>query len=383
MATEILEQYRAVRVKHILLSETYTELEGIHAWPNGEDVILLVGPTAVGKTGLVERLHANCLKRHIGEMGEDPGYVPSILTKLWSPTPRIAGASAFDWKDAFTRLLLEQNEILVTKKVLPRAHIELDGEFITDTKRLVASELRRAVESFVKNRRVSQVILDEAGHIFVAGSSSNYHLHFDLLKSMAIAFRRPLILSGSYGLLKALELNAQLTRRIQVVHFRRYTRTDLENPGSPYGRAFADSVFTLLERMPVPKEEGLHEAVEFYFMKSLGCIGLLKEWFERALNRVLETGGTVLSRKALEKAARSNKQLLDINREISSGESSVADYEDKKLAEALGFEKTPTLKRISSKQTAEIVSVDVLRKTASNKKRVGTRNPVRDEVGGL
>lgn len=31
MVTEMLEQYRAVRVKHILLSETYTELEGIHA----------------------------------------------------------------------------------------------------------------------------------------------------------------------------------------------------------------------------------------------------------------------------------------------------------------------------------------------------------------
>lgn len=383
MTNEILGAYKSVTVKHARLADVHRQMENIHCWPDGEQVVLLVGPTGVGKSRLLSRLHTDCAHYYAEAMEQDAGFVPSILMKLPSPTPRISGRSEFDWKDAFNRLLESGDEVLIRRKTIPRINIELDGEVITNISRLVASEQRRAIENFVKYRRVRQAIFDEAGHIFSAGTSSNYHLHFELLKSMAIAFQRPLILSGSYNLLKVLELNGQLTRRIEVIHFLRYTLDDFgsaENP-KPYGCSFSDAVFTLLERMPIPKEDGLIDGLEFFLMKSLGCIGLLKEWFERALKYALQAAAPVLTRKVLEQTALPNKSLIRILGEIKLGESMLEDVSDQILAQELGLEATPTLNL--KKQSPPLTEAsEIIKKPAANKKRPGTRNPGRDPVGG-
>lgn len=386
MINTMPEIFKRQSIKHARLVDCYQQLQQIHMKPDGERVILLVGPTGVGKSKLLERIHNDCQMHYAVEMDQDTGFIPSLFMKLPSPTPRLTGRSDFDWKDTFIRLLESGNEVLIRRKVIPKAKIELDGEIITDVHSLVGSELRRSIEKFVQFRHIRQVMLDEAGHIFVADSGKNYHLHFELLKSMAIAFQRPLILSGSYDLLKATELNGQLARRIEIIHFQRYTHDDFDTDKNHYGQSFGNAVFTLLERIPIPKEDGLLDRLDYFLMKSLGCIGILKEWLERALALALQEVNPILSKKVLEKSALSNKRLIKILREIKLGEETLEDVKDQELARELGLEATPSLSQDfgtarNSDQTKEDKKATT--KPTVKKRRVGIRNPGRDPVGGI
>lgn len=379
----ILNDFKLRRAKHVRLAEAYDELQGIHKAPDGEAIYLLVGPTGVGKSMLAERLHQDCLRHHKDGMASDASFIPSVYTKLVSPTPRATGTQIFDWKDAFIRILSLGNEIQIKRKCLPRISIELDGQEVTEIHGLTPSDLRRAVEGFFKGRHIRQLLLDEASHIFVAGEGSRvYPLHFEMLKSLAISLQRPIVLSGAYDLLKALDLNGQLDRRIHPVHFRRYTVEDLRDPESAYGKSFRDTVFTFLSWIPIPKEEGLIEAMDYFLLKSLGCVGILKEWFERALEEALKSPSPVFSRAVIKKREVQNKRLKKILAEIEFGEQQIKDIEDEELARAMGFDGVPTLHGNSEKNGVSPKGSDG-DKTPSKRTKPGKRKPARDEVGGI
>lgn len=381
--SDILNEFKSRRAKHVRLTEAYHQLQNIYKSPDGEVIYLLVGATGAGKTRLVERLHEDCLSYYQEEMVSDSGFIPSVYTKLVSPTPRATGAQNFDWKDGFIRILSLGNEIQIKKKAFPRITIELDGEDVTEIHGLTPPELRRAVEGFFKGRRLKQLLLDEASHIFVAGEGSSvYPLHFEMLKSLAISLKRPLVLSGAYDLLKALDLNGQLDRRIQTIHFRRYTVEDLRDPQSVYGQSFRDVVYTFLSWIPIPKEEGLIDAVEYFLMKSLGCVGTLKEWFERALEEALKSPNPIFSRAALEKSAHPNKRLKKMLAEIELGEAQLRDIEDTELAKALGFDEVPSI-HASVRQYDAPAQEPGTDGKPSKRPKPGKRKPGRDEVGGI
>lgn len=384
MNNNILEDFKKVRVKHARLDDVYEDMRDICNVPNGEFVCVLVGATGIGKSKLVERIHADCIKINEATMMEDPGIIPSIMLKMPSPTPRTSGKSDFDWKDAFIRILESGEEVLLRKKVIPKISIELDGEIFNEVRGLVASELRRSIENLVLHRKVRQVILDEAGHIFVADAGKNYHLHFELLKSMAVAFQRPLILSGSFDLLKSTDLNGALARRIRVIHFQRYTQSDIDTSDNPYGESFRNAVHTLLERIPIPKEEGLLDNIDYFLMKCLGCIGLLKEWLERTLELALKQDEPKITRELLKLAELPNRRLKNILKEILLGESMLDDMKDEELAKALGLDVIPSLSRKSPKITDPSQSAKQgLKKQLAKNRRVGKRNPSRDPVEGM
>lgn len=381
--SDILNEFKSRGAKHVRLTEAYRQLQDVYRLPDGEAIYLLVGPTGAGKTRLVERVHEDCLHYFREEMARDPGFIPSVYTKLVSPTPRASGAQNFDWKDGFIRILSLGNEIQIKKKAFPRIKIELDGEDVTEIHGLTPPELRRAVEGFFKGRRLKQLLLDEASHIFAAGEGSSvYPLHFEMLKSLAISLKRPLVLSGAYDLLKALELNGQLDRRIQTIHFPRYTVEDLRDPQSIYGQSFRDTVYTFLNWIPIPKEEGLIDAVEYFLMKSLGCVGTLKEWFERALEEALKSPSPIFSRDVLEKRAYPNKRLKKILAEIELGEEQLRDIEDRELAMAMGFDGVPSIHGSVRQHdvSAPKSGIDV---KPSKRPKPGKRKPGRDEVGGI
>ncbi|WP_157652307.1 hypothetical protein [Burkholderia ubonensis] len=70
------------------------------------------------------------------------------------------------------------------------------------------------------------------------------------------------------------------------MHFGRYLPEELA-PGNPYGDSFRNTVYTLLNGLPVPWDERLLEHPDYFLMSCIGCVGILKKWLMLALEKAL------------------------------------------------------------------------------------------------
>lgn len=339
----LARQFHAKRVAHLKLKEAFDRLSWIveQEPENVEDIVLLVGPSGCGKSTLMKRLEADIQSKYLAEMEADPGFVPVIYSRLTAPQD-----GNFNWKDFFSRLLEAFNDILIRKKVILHPEAMLDGEIIVSIRALVREELRRAVRNAFSFRRTKFLLLDEAGHLLLTKSSLPARVQFELIKSVAQELHIPIILAGDYSLLRILELNGQLTRRTEVVHFSRYSVEEMSDPKGMAGKSFRNAVFSLLEAMPIEKEDGLVDHMDYFYQFSIGNIGHLKKWLLKALWLALKSEEKVLTRAILESARLKNKALKLFLDEAMLGESTLEDIDDDELTRALGLENTPSRARL-------------------------------------
>lgn len=365
------------RIAHARLKDVFQQLTLVDKPSHREQVTILTGPTGVGKSTAIARLEQFLTEKYGERMREDPGFIPFISVKAAAPSD-----GNFNWKDAFTRLLEEFNETLIRKKVILRPHVELDGEIINNIRTLVREELRRSVRNCVRHRGTQLLIIDEASHLLLIKSSLNFRHQFELLKSIAIELEIPLILAGAYDLLGMLELNGQLIRRTEVIHFPRYTAKEIMDPQNLNGNSFRNALHTLLEAIPLPKEHGLLNHLDYFYMKSLGCIGILKKWLMKALEMALQTATPSITRAILDVTAKSNKELKKILHETLIGEKALEDIGTTDLSHLLGFEVIPSLNIVTGNVGAQGDDLGVASKGKSKRVgRVGKRGPSRDPVG--
>src|SRR5271165_6307421 len=100
----------------------------------------------------------------------------------------------------------------------------------------------------------------------------------DVIKSLANCTRTIHVLLGTYELLALRHLNGQLGRRTIDINFRRYSA---DNPADVH--VFKNTVLTFQKHLPLPAESDLLQMWELLFERSVGCVGILKEWLQRAL----------------------------------------------------------------------------------------------------
>lgn len=376
--TKIETDFQEKKVAHARLKEIFAQLSLVDKPSHREQVTILTGPTGVGKTTALAHLVRHLLDKHKEQMRKDPGFIPFISLKAVAPLD-----GNFNWKDAFIRLLEEFNEILIRRKVISSARVELNGDIITNIRTLVREELRRSVRNCVRFRGLLLLILDEASHLLITKSTINYRHQFELIKSIAIEWEKPLILSGGYDLLKILDLNGQLIRRTEVIHFPRYAITELTDEENPDRAEFENIVYTLLEAMPVSKEPGLLNHLDYFYMKSLGCVGLLKTWFQKALEMTLQLGGTCITRAILEATAKPNRELQKILAETKLGERYLEDVGARELARQMGLELEPSLHIVTGNFSPRGGGDHPNKPKSGSGKRIGKRGPSRDPVGEL
>lgn len=376
-----IREFRKKQVAHSKLFDAYESLSGVinQESENVEELHLLVGPSGCGKSTLMKRLESDINARHAKEMEDNPGLIPVIYVRLTAPQD-----GNFNWKDFFSRLLEQFNDVLIRKKVILHPEACLDGEIIVSIRSLVREELRRAVRNAFKLRQTKFLLLDEAGHILLTKSSIPARVQFELIKSIAQELHIPIILAGNYALLGILELNGQLTRRTEVIHFPRYMADDLSDPGNAHGASFRNSVFTLLDAMPVAKEDGLINHIDYFYQQSIGTIGLLKDWLKRALWKTLNSESKILTREVLHSSRWSNKALKRMLAEAKLGEAQLQDIGDDEISRELGLEITPSISVVTG--NFQFDSESKKSKTEKPRKgqlRPGTRGPSRDQVGGI
>lgn len=327
----------------------------------------------------MKKLESDILTRYADEMEGNPGLIPVIYVQLTAPQD-----GNFNWKDFFSRLLEKFNDVLIRKKIILHPEAFLDGEIIVTIRGLVREELRRAVRNAFTHRETKFLLLDEAGHLLLTKSSIPARVQFELIKSVAQELHIPIILAGDYALLRILELNGQLTRRTEVIHFSRYQVDELSNPESRHGISFRNSVFSLLEAMPVAKEDGLIEHMDYFYQFSIGNIGLLKKWLKRAMWKTLMSENRTLTREILHSTRWSNKSLKLMINEAKLGESQLKDIGDDEIARELGLELTPSIDVITDNFRFDSDGIGAkAKKSRRGQKRPGARSPSRDPVGGI
>ncbi len=298
--------FRAYTVRHPALNRAVADLVDALDEPGDADLVLVYGPPGAGKTTLLEVVMHLVIKEALPALRDDPGRVPIVGFQAVAKGAR----QSFNWSDYWRRALLAINDPLVTDKRLPRTPLRLAQGTLpagVPTKMEASSALLLGWEGALRERRPQAVLIDEAQDMFAGLSFGSLQKQLNCLKGQADRTGVLHILSGTYDLLVATELSAQLTRRSIVIHFPRYL---LENPRDV--SSFRKVVAQFQRHLPLPKEPDLAGQWEFLYERSIGCVGVLKQWLTRALALALRQKAPTLDFMHLDKAAFSRPAILQM-----------------------------------------------------------------------
>jgi len=313
-------------------------------------MVLVIGPSRVGKSTLIRMLEERLLARCKALMVSDPSFIPfaSILATG-------SGTNRFDWAEYYRAVLRALHDPFV------------DGK----TARIRTRELREAMETALIQRKPLAIIADEAHHLAEAARGSRLQSQLNHLKHFENSSGVSHILVGTYEMRPFRKANAQLACRSIDVHFPRYDASiDTD------AQVFQSVVWALQRQLPVEKEPPLVDHWEFLYARSIGCVGLMKMHLNRALNLAFTEKAKTVTLMHLRKTAMPEARVEAALRNAleSEAEMTEADGADERLLTLLGLRGSRTAKP-SKTQTDE--------SSPSPKKpdRPGKRSPGRDTIG--
>jgi AAA domain len=313
-------------------------------------MVLVIGPSRVGKTTLIHLLEERLLARAKAQMQHDQSFIPFASITTTEP-----GSGRFDWIDYYKPVLRQLGNPFVDSRTAP----------------IRARELREAMEEALLQRKPLAIIVDEAHHLAKARSGRRLQDNLDHLKYIENVTSVSHVLVGTYEMRPFRKVNAQLACRSMDVHFPRY---DLINEDDC--QIFGSVLWALQRQMPVVEEPLLAEHHwEFLYARSIGCIGLLKLHLNRALNLALTEGAKTVTETHLRQTAPSDVRVKHALRNILESEAEFVEAEDadEQLLTLLG----------RPSPTKEVKAGDLQTPTLSptQPSRVGRRAPGRDSIG--
>lgn len=300
------------RIRHPRIASTIEECQLMLTAGASADLVLICGPTGVGKTTLGHFLVEEELKKQANEMAKNPGFIPAI--RVEAPA---SGEKEFSWRLFFERIL----HALEGELDAPRTCYGVDpetGRVVrprgNNTNRL--SDLRKAVERSLRNRGTLFIVVDEAAHIINQTPPAQLARQLNTLKSLSNQCGVQWVLQGSYDLFDLMSLSGQLARRTHVIHFSRY-RCDRDADV----RSFNSSLKQLAKGMPALHKLDLVRYAEAFHHTTLGCIGTLRDVLIRLDCLVASKGW---SEDVLCTALLTEAQVTQITREVLEGEERIA-----------------------------------------------------------
>lgn len=300
------------RIRHPRIADVIEECQLMLSASSGANIILVCGPTGVGKSTLGHFLVEEALKNGAAEMANNPGFVPAIRVEAPS-----SGEKEFSWRLFYQCILNE----LEGELDAPRTAYGVDPE----TGKVVRprgnnlnrlSGLRTAVERSLRSRGTRFVVVDEAAQIIKLCPPSRLVQQLDTLKSLSNEYGVQWVLVGSYDLFDMMSLSGQLARRTHVVHFSRY-RQDQDTDV----RWFNSCLKQLAKGMPALQTLDVLRYAEAFHQTTLGCFGTLRDVLIRLNDLVAEKGW---SEDVLCKALLTEVQITQITQEVLDGEERIA-----------------------------------------------------------
>jgi energy-coupling factor transporter ATP-binding protein EcfA2 len=369
---ERLQYFKGYTVAHPrLVAARDSLLAAIHERaPNS--LILVLGPTGVGKTTLLMKIEQLMTTELLADLQTDPGRLPIVSVECIAPE-----SGVFSWRDHFRRLLMRMDEPLLDHKLDPGTSIRIGRRavrFMPNAK-AVGSEYRHAVERALCFRRPMAVMLDEAQHLASVGSPRRLSDQLDVIKSIANCTGTVHVLLGTYGLLAFRNLSAQLSRRSVDIHFPRYRADDPEDR-----KTFLTILRSFEQQLPLSEPPALVKEWEYLYERSVGCVGVLKDWLMRTLTGVSRRNANVLNIGDLQAHALSVSQCDKMLAEASEGEVSLCESAEERgrLRSRLGL--SPQVGRPEHSAASQAVSEIEVPQPRKQRRRPGQRRPTRDVI---
>ena len=240
------------------------------------------------------------------------GRLPFVAVEALAPEN-----GSFNWRDHFRRMLIQMDEPLIDHK-LHSAYLEVErdwnGRFTSSPRPTTGAQRQYALEQALRHRHPAAVFVDEAQHLARMSSGRRLADQLDDIKWIASRTQTIHVLIGTYELLSFRNLSGQLSRRsvdLRVSRYRAESKDDL--------RVFQNIVLTFQEQLPAEQQLDLVGMWDFLYERSLGCVGILKDWLARALSTAFREA-VRLDRRALERTALSTAQCEKILAEAREGE---------------------------------------------------------------
>jgi hypothetical protein len=350
--SRVIAEFKAKVLAHPILKAVRTGLLEEIRTTSDQPIHAVVGPTGVGKTTLSENFAQEILLQEQERMRAEPGYIPIARVEVAAPE-----MSRFDWGGFYKDAMEKLKEPMIERK---------GTDLLVRGPRKSLSDLRRAFENCLRNRKTHDLLADEAQHLTRVPHGRHLKDQMETIKSLASRSKVRILLIGTYELLDLLSLNGQTARRTGVLHFRRYRYESGEEL-----RVFQNIMGMFQSRLPIPVEPPLIDQAEMIYLRTLGCVGLLKDWLTRALRRALTAGDAKLTTEHLLASAHPAASLKTMAEEIREGESRLAEELDaeESIRLALGMP--------AGDEHREGGAPPAPRRAV----RVGERAPIRDKVG--
>lgn len=363
-----IDSFKKKKLAHRNLNKARDQLLSILSGADPSSLVLIYGPTGVGKTTLATRIK-EYLENEEKMNPENPGVIPVASVEAVA-----SSNSGFDWRDYYLRALHALEEPLIDRKLDPDFMLQTPRAYQTHlrSKRPSIMDLRRGLESCLKQRKPKAFIIDEAQHLKKIASGKRLIDQMDTIKSLANMTGVRHLLFGTYELFGLTNLSAQLNRRTVEIHLPRYC---FENPDDM--EEFVYFLSGLEESLPLPARSSLSGnplAVNFIYKRSAGCPGILKDWMTRALAVAIGENSECLKIAHMEKTAIPDAQLARIAREIMEGEAQFSQDRSEEIDSMLGM--TLPMKKVPRRPVAG----NLLGKKTRNS-RPGVRKPFRDKIG--
>jgi energy-coupling factor transporter ATP-binding protein EcfA2 len=354
-----LKHFQEFTVAHPRLVDTKDRLLAAIRECAPNSVIFVLGPTGVGKTTLRARIEQILTAESLQELEADPARLPVVSVEAVAPP-----SGNFNWRDHFRRMLYAMDEPLINRKrKLGPESCGPDVTFMPGPK-APGGEYHHAVEQALQYRRPRVVLVDEAQHLAKMASGRRLLDQLDVIKSIANRTGTVHALFGTYDLLAFRNLSAQLSRRSVDVHFCRYRVDNAEDR-----KTFLNVLCSFERQMPLPEPPELVANWEFLYERSIGCVGVLKEWLVRTLAAALGRGSAKLTLRDLTAQALTISQCEKMLAEVTEGEA--------RLTESGGARSRFRLALgLSAVETDQNTPARVLQRTVP-----GQRRAKRDPIG--
>ncbi len=391
-----LATFKAYAVNHALLQDVDRRLMQAIAEPAGFSHVLVYGPSGVGKSTMLQQLHHRLADLLIPPKdAPKAGVTPSTFAPSSSPYPLLLleavppDGTTFN-RAAYYRAALQQLGEAYYKQW---SLVEINDHQTWETKRQSRSkggatqfndspELRQALQETLIRRGVRAVIIDEAQHLMKVPSGTKLIDQLDWIKSMTNMTGVVHVLAGTYELLNFRNLSGQAARRGHDIHFPRYQfQHEVDR------KAFQGALLQLLQHQPLQAD--LQELLNhwyYFYERSIGCVGVLKDWLIRAVAAALREGADTLILRHLQAHALSNAQCESMATDAYVAEQKLHYTESSRehLWSLLGMSGLPLEQTIIPTPGPPLRPDPSVAKGSSQvpkQGRVGQRAPERDLVG--
>lgn len=362
--TSALVRIERVIVPHLYFEETKLRmLEAIETDP----LVLLVGAAGVGKEALIRDV--------VKEMNEPVSHKPRYLNAavLVAPTPH---ELEFSWKALWVEILDALHDPLPERKA-DRTPIEArNGRRRVQTHPGSEAVLRRSAYSAIRDRRLKLLVIDEALALMQSGKGRKLLDQFDILRNMASQLNCGIVLASTARILEELEFSSELARRMHEIEFPRYRFKGGRRVEE--FQSFQRVVGTLLGYLPEEWRPKFNtRQIRLLHGGSVGCVGNLVKWFQRAIRRCLYAGDETLDWSHFEATVLTDKKLAEMKSAAEKGEKKYLEFNQRTFGGVLEQNDSSETVTQEPASTPSDVRTDARKKRGG---RVGKPKPSRPQV---